>query len=64
MAWYVAMDRSVIESLVPLPGPGIDLLETSVAFAWWENGWVGYVGNVNGEEVTSAVVLGMLGLTA
>jgi hypothetical protein len=29
MAWYVATDRSVIESLVPLPGPGIELLETT-----------------------------------
>jgi len=64
MAWYAATDRSVIESRVPLPGPGIDLLETSVAFARLENGWVGYVGDVNGEEGTTAVVLEMLGLTA
>jgi hypothetical protein len=64
MAWYVATDRSVIESLVPLPGPGIELLETSTAFARLGNGWIGYVGDVNGEEGTTAVVLEMLGLTS
>lgn len=63
-AWYVASDRSVVESLVPLPGLGIDLLETSVAFVRVGSGWIGYVGDVNGEEVTSAVVLEMFGLTS
>lgn len=66
VAWYVATDRSVVESLTHflLPGPGIDLLETSVAFAGVGNGWLGYVGDVNGEEGTSAVVLEMFGLTS
>jgi hypothetical protein len=63
MAWYVATDRSVVESLVFPPGP-VDLLETSVAFARLQNGWIGYVGDVNGEEETTAIVLKMLGLTA
>lgn len=62
-AWYVASDRSVVESLVPLPGPGINLLETPVAYARVGDGWIVYVGDVNGEKGTDAVVLGMLGLT-
>lgn len=62
MAWYVATDRSEIESLVPMPGPGIDHSQTSIAFAKFGNGWIGYVGDVNGEQGTTAVVLEMLGL--
>ncbi|KAH6657237.1 hypothetical protein BKA67DRAFT_554651 [Truncatella angustata] len=55
-ALYVASNRSVVESLIHLPGSGIDLLETSVAFTRVRNGWVGYVGDVNGEDGTNAVV--------
>jgi hypothetical protein len=64
MAWYVATDDSVVESIVPLPGPGVQPLETPVAFAKLGNGWVGYVGDVNAEKGTTAVILTMLDLTA
>ena len=60
-AWYVASDRSVVESLVALPGQGIDLLETPVAFASVDKGRVGYVGDVNGEKESDLVILEMLG---
>jgi hypothetical protein len=63
MVWYVATDRLVIKSRVPLPGRGIDSLETLVTFARLGNGWIGYVGDINGEEGTTAVVLEILGLT-
>ena len=63
-AWYVATDRSVPESLIPMPGRGIDLLETSVAFVRIGNGSLGYVGDVNAEEGTDAVVLAMFGLSS
>ncbi|KAH8655618.1 triacylglycerol lipase [Xylariales sp. PMI_506] len=61
-AWYVATDRSVVESLVPLPGSEIDLLETAVAFASVGDGWIGYVGDVNAEAETDTVILAMFDL--
>ena len=64
MAWYTGTDRSVIETRVPLPGSAIDLLETPVAFAGVGSGWIGYAGDVNGEEGTTAVFLKMLGLVS
>ncbi|KAI1839426.1 hypothetical protein JX266_014363 [Neoarthrinium moseri] len=63
LAWYAASDHSAVESSVPLPLSEIDLLETPVAFANIEDGNLGYVGDVNGEEGTKLVVLKMFGLT-
>lgn len=61
-AWYIATDDSVVESLVPIPGNRVELLHTPVIFAKFGNGWLGYLGDVNGEVGTSAVALGMFGL--
>ncbi|KAH7010666.1 uncharacterized protein B0I36DRAFT_257578, partial [Microdochium trichocladiopsis] len=60
MAWYAISDRSVVESLAP--GSEINLLDTPVAFARFEDGWIGYLGDVDGEEGTVAVILKMFGL--
>ncbi|KAH7012030.1 uncharacterized protein B0I36DRAFT_256882 [Microdochium trichocladiopsis] len=61
VAWYVISDRSVVESLAP--GSEINILETPVAFARAGDGWIGYLGDVNGEVGTVAVILKMFGLT-
>ena len=52
MAWYAAINRSVVESLLPLPGSEVDLLETSVVFA-----------RVRRRYGTNVVVLEIFGLT-
>jgi hypothetical protein len=61
-AWYLPTEDSVIESHVFLPEPVANSSETPVVFTKVGKGWLGYVGDVNGEEDTDAVVLGMLGL--
>jgi hypothetical protein len=60
-AWYLPTESSVVESRVFPPGP-VATSETPVAFTKVGNGWLGYIGDVNAEEDTDAVVLGMLGL--
>jgi hypothetical protein len=61
-AWYLPTPDSVTESHVFKPSPVQKTSETPVAFVRVGNGWLGYVGDVNAEEGTDAVVLGMLGL--
>lgn len=61
-AWYLPTENSVVESLVFLPEPVTNSSETPVAFMKVGKGWLGYIGDVNGEEDTDAVVLGMLRL--
>ena len=39
-----------------------DAKQTAVAFAKYGKGWVGYVGDVNGEEGSDKVILAMCGL--
>ncbi|KAH8589778.1 hypothetical protein B0O99DRAFT_636194 [Bisporella sp. PMI_857] len=60
-AWYLPTEGSVIESRVFYPEP-VATSETPAAYTEVGNGWLGYVGDVNAEEGTDAVVLGMLGL--
>lgn len=60
-AWYLPNESSRTESHVFTPEP-VPTSETPAAFAKVGNGWLGYIGDVNGEEDTDAVVLGMLGL--
>ncbi|RVX73702.1 hypothetical protein B0A52_02592 [Exophiala mesophila] len=61
-AWYLPTESSVVESLVFASEPITRTSETPIAFTKVGNGWLGFVGDVNGEEGTDAVVLGMLGL--
>lgn len=57
---YTPGAESVTQSLVFAPTPVADTNEAAVALAPCSGGgWVGYVGDVNGEEETSAVVLAM-----
>ncbi|KIW13028.1 hypothetical protein PV08_08215 [Exophiala spinifera] len=60
-AWYLPNEHSRTESHVFSPEP-VPTSETPAAFAKVGNGWLGYIGDVNGEEETDAVLLGMLGL--
>lgn len=39
-----------------------DATQTAVAFARYQQGWVGYVGNVNGEAGSDRVMVTMCGL--
>lgn len=59
-AWYVSSSGSMSESLVFGPSPVEE--QTSVAFAEVGNGWLGYTGDVNNEDGTTAAVLAMMGL--
>jgi hypothetical protein len=61
-AWYLPTDSSRTESLVFHSEQVQDLQQTPVAFAKLGNGKLGYVGDVNGEEGSDAVVLAMCGL--
>jgi len=45
-----------------LPTQSSNTSECPVAFAKVGDGWLGYIGDVNAEEESDNVVLGMLGL--
>ncbi|OAK96087.1 hypothetical protein IQ06DRAFT_48811 [Phaeosphaeriaceae sp. SRC1lsM3a] len=61
-AWYLPTDSSRTESLVFHSRQVRDKEQTPVALAKIGNGKLGYVGDVNGEEGSDAVVLAMCGL--
>ncbi|OJD12875.1 hypothetical protein AJ78_06590 [Emergomyces pasteurianus Ep9510] len=61
-ALYLPTEDSVTESLVFPPMPVADLKQTPVVFAPVGEGWLGYVGDVNAEVGSTAVVLAMCGL--
>ncbi|KAJ5994061.1 hypothetical protein N7451_009785 [Penicillium sp. IBT 35674x] len=61
-AWYTTDDSSVVESRVFGPTPVNTPGETPVAMARVGEGRLGYVGDVNAEEETDAVILAMCGL--
>ena len=60
-ALYLPSAESVIESRVFASSP-VDKEQTPVAWAKFEDGWIGYVGDVNGEEGSNEVILKMCGL--
>jgi hypothetical protein len=61
-AWYLPTEDSVLESNVFFPEPVANTSETPIVCMKVGKGWLGYIGDVNGEDETDAVVLGMLGL--
>lgn len=61
-AWYAPNEDSVIESHVFEQDKIRNLDEVPVVFATVENGKLGYVGDVNGEQESHPVVLAMCGL--
>ena len=60
-AWYLPSQESRTESHVFAPTP-VDNRQTPVAFDAIGKGHLGYIGDVNGEEGSTAVVLAMCGL--
>ncbi|KAE8414615.1 hypothetical protein BDV36DRAFT_286028 [Aspergillus pseudocaelatus] len=60
--WYKTDDDSVVESLVFSPTSVNTAGETPVALANVGTGKLGYVGDVNAEEGSNAVILAMCGL--
>ncbi|KAJ5029793.1 hypothetical protein J3E73DRAFT_379654 [Bipolaris maydis] len=61
-AWYLPKDSSHTESHVFYPVPITDQEQTPIALTNIGKGKLGYVGDVNGEEGSDAVVLAMCGL--
>ena len=61
-AVYLPGDESVIESNVFGPRRVTDQTETPAAFAKVGEGKIGYVGDVNNEDETTPMILGMCGL--
>lgn len=61
-AVYLPGDESVIESNVFGPRRVTDRTETPAAFAKVGEGKIGYVGDVNNEDETTPMILGMCGL--
>jgi len=61
-AWYLPDESSNTESYVFPNEPVQNLKQTPVAFTSIGNGKLGYVGDVNGEEGSDAVILAMCGL--
>ena len=59
---YLPVEDARIESHVFAPDPISSHAETPVAFGKVGEGWVGWTGDVNAEEPTTAVVLRMFGL--
>ncbi|GMG53970.1 unnamed protein product [Aspergillus oryzae var. brunneus] len=60
--WYKTDDDSVVQSMV-FPATKVNMAgETAVALAKVRTGKLGYVGDVNAEEGSNAVVLAMYGL--
>ncbi|KAK0227915.1 hypothetical protein IW262DRAFT_1347813 [Armillaria fumosa] len=62
MALYKATMNSRIESLVFAAAPVQNLAETPVAQTRVGKGYFGYLGDVNGEDLSTPVVLAMLGI--
>ena len=60
-AVYRPSSESVIQSAVFSPGPS-DPNQTAVAFAQIEEGWLGYLGDVNNEQGSQDVIHAMLEL--
>jgi hypothetical protein len=61
-SWYLTDEKSVVESNVFAPSSAHANGETAVAFAGVGEGKLGYVGDVNAEEGSDAVILAMCGL--
>jgi hypothetical protein len=61
-AWYLPTDSSRTESLVFHSERVQDLQQTPIALTDLGKGKLGYVGDVNGEEDSDAVILAMCGL--
>lgn len=61
-AVYLPGDESVVESNVFGPRRATDRTETPAAFTKVGEGKVGYVGDVNNEDETTPMILGMCGL--
>ncbi|KAG0221292.1 hypothetical protein BGW41_006993 [Actinomortierella wolfii] len=60
--WYKTDDSSSVESVVFPPTSANNFGETAVAMATVGRGKLGYVGDVNAEDGSNAVVLAMCGL--
>ncbi|KAG0298949.1 hypothetical protein BGZ98_010404 [Dissophora globulifera] len=60
--WYKTDDNSVVQSLVFPPTSANKSGETAVAMASVGGGKLGYVGDVNAEDGSNAVILAMCGL--
>ncbi|EGE09486.1 hypothetical protein TEQG_08431 [Trichophyton equinum CBS 127.97] len=56
---YAADEESTIESHVFYPEPINDLTQAAIVFAPYESGRIGYIGDVNGEDGSHAVILAM-----
>ncbi|ROT37855.1 hypothetical protein SODALDRAFT_340197 [Sodiomyces alkalinus F11] len=61
-SWYVSNEESVVESMVFPPTSVNTPQETAVAFARVGDGKLGYLGDVNAEKDSDAVILAMCGL--
>lgn len=61
-AIYVPTPHSRVQSLVFAPTKVTNLEEAPVVYTKIGSGYLGYVGDVNAEEETTSVVLGMLRL--
>lgn len=61
-AVYLPTNDSVVESMVFQPRPVNDQTETPAAFTKVGEGKIGYVGDVNNEDGTTPLILGMCGL--
>ncbi|KAG0042513.1 hypothetical protein BGZ83_000382 [Gryganskiella cystojenkinii] len=59
--WYKTDDNSVVQSMVFAPTSANKTGETAVAMATVGSGKLGYVGDVNAEDGSNAVVLAMCG---
>ncbi len=60
--WYATSENSVVESFVFAPTSANVAGETPVAIARVGKGKLGYIGDVNTEEESNAVILAMCGL--
>ncbi|GJJ75331.1 hypothetical protein EMPS_07689 [Entomortierella parvispora] len=60
--WYQTDDNSVVQSMVFAPTSANTPGETAVAMAAVGRGKLGYIGDVNAEDGSNAVVLAMCGL--
>ncbi|EFR02902.1 hypothetical protein MGYG_05903 [Nannizzia gypsea CBS 118893] len=56
---YAANEDSRIESNVFYPDPISDITEAAIVFAPYESGRIGYIGDVNGEDGSHAVIVAM-----
>lgn len=57
---YVPLEQSRIESRVFAP-QAVDNSQTPAAYHKYDDGWVGYIGDVNNEDGSQALLLAMLG---